>query len=171
MLANSDRTLFSFRMASEKKTCTCAECGKSFVNTSNLTRHMRQFHRQDQMLHCVYATCRKSFERPAELAHHLISHQGERMGEEVSAVFSPGPASEGSPSPAAPQRESPAQLQVSRTKPPVIAAPAPAPAVVVAAVRTKRAPKTLQSLRPFWMLKRNLTGRKRLLRETPVQIR
>ena len=148
MLANSDRTLFSFRMASEKKTCTCAECGKYFVNTSNLTRHMRQFHRQDQMLHCVNATCRKSFKRPAELAHHLMSHQGERTGEEVSAVFSPGPASEGSPSPAA-----------------------AAAAIVVAAVWTKRAPKTLQSLRPFWTLKRNLTWRKRLLRETPVQIR
>ena len=92
-------------MASEKKSCTCAECGKSFVNASNLTRHIRQFHQHDQMLHCVYATCRKSFVRPADLAHHLMSHQGERTGAEVSAVFSPGPASEGSPSPAAPQRE------------------------------------------------------------------
>mgnify|MGYP002476672876 CR=1 FL=1 len=53
----------------------CQECGKVFVNVSNLRRHLK-LHSESKKFSCP--ECPLTFPRPDQLASHMRVHQGER---------------------------------------------------------------------------------------------
>ncbi|XP_077322663.1 gastrula zinc finger protein XlCGF66.1-like [Lithobates pipiens] len=58
-----------------RKTCTCLQCGKCFLNTSELAVHHRA-HTVEKPYACMQ--CKKTFSRKSNLAIHVRTHTGEK---------------------------------------------------------------------------------------------
>ncbi len=56
--------------------CTFEGCGKSFVNTSLLNRHMLQTHPEEKPHVCTFEGCDKSFKYNQSLTIHMQTHTG-----------------------------------------------------------------------------------------------
>ena len=54
----------------------CTICGKSFVNTTILNKHINAIHKNISQYQCLYPECGKSFRTGYRLYVHELSHKG-----------------------------------------------------------------------------------------------
>ena len=77
-LNNFEESLLSLSRVNKiyNKKPKCTICGKSFVNTIVLNKHINAIHKNISPYQCLYPECGKSFRTGYRLYVHELSHKG-----------------------------------------------------------------------------------------------